>query len=102
MISAQIESDLLKRRIKYVISIYLFISFLLGLVLKYNEGFRRIHYFSHPIKHSVNNYIKKEYEILIYITLVDIIEIIVRAGREFLIIKKDVKKTFRIVLIVLY
>ena len=85
-----------------MIFIYLFISFLLGLVLKHNEGFRRIHYLSHPIKYSINDYIKEKYEILIYTTLADIIEIIVRAGRGFLIIKKDVKKTFRIILVVFY
>ena len=50
----------------------------------------------------MNDYIKEEYGILIYITLVDIIEIIVRVGRGFLIIKKDVKKAFRIILIVFY
>ena len=82
-----------------MIFIFLFISSLLGLVLKHNEGFRRIHYLSHPTKHSMNNYIKKEYGTLTYITLADITEMIVRAGRGFLIIKKDVKKAFRIVLI---
>ena len=82
-----------------MIFIYLFISFLLGFVLKYNEDFRRIYYLSYPAKHSVNNYIKEKYGILIYITFVDITEIIVRAGRKFLIIKKNVKKVFRIILI---
>ena len=85
-----------------MIFIYLFISFLLGLVLKYNERFRRIHYFSHPVKHSINDYIKEEYETLIYITFVDIIEMIIRIGRGSLIIKKDVKEAFRIVLVVFY
>ena len=85
-----------------MIFIYLFISFLLGLVSKHNGGFRRIYYFSYSVKYSVNDYIKKEYGILIYITFVDIIEMIVRVGRGFLIIKKDVKKVFRIVLIVFH
>ena len=85
-----------------MIFIYLFISFLLGLVLKHNGGFRRIHYLSYSVKYSVNNYIKKEYEILIYITLADIIKMIVWTGRGFLIIKKNVKKAFRIVLIIFH
>ena len=85
-----------------MIFIYLFISSLLGLVLKYNEGFYRIHHLSHPIKYSINNYIKKEYGILTYTTLADIIEIIVRIGRESLIMKKDVKKAFYIVLVIFH
>ena len=96
-ISNQIESDLSKHRIRLTMPSHPLISSPLGLVPKHNGGFRRIHHLSHPSKHSVNDFIKKEYGILSYVTLAEITQMVVQAGRGCLIMKRDVKEAFRIV-----
>lgn len=37
-----------------------FISYLLILVLKYNRGWKKIHYHSYPVGYSINNYIHSD------------------------------------------
>ena len=50
----------------------------------------------------MNDYIKEEYGTLTYTTLADITEMIVRAGRGSLIMKRDVKEAFRMVPVALH
>ena len=72
----------------------------LGLVTKSDGSFRRIHnlFFSYSQQDrdlSVNNAIPDEYLALTYSTIDEIIALILLAGRGFIIIKRDIKTTFR-------
>ena len=96
-LTSQIESDLQKRRIRPVLPSHPLISSPLGLVPKSNGGSRRIHHLSHPRGRSVNDFIKKEYGVLSYVTLDEISRMVVQAGRGCLIIKRDIQEAFRIV-----
>lgn len=72
-----------------------YISSPLGLVPKHDGGLRRIHHLSYPQGLSVNDHITKEAAHLTYTTLQEIINLIIKAGRHCIIIKKDIKDAFR-------
>ena len=101
-ITNQIESDLFKRRIRPTSSSYPFISSPLGIVPKSNGGFRRIHHLSYPKDRSVNDFIRKEYGVLSYVILDEILQMVVQAGRGCSIMKRDIREAFRMVPIASY
>ena len=76
-----------------------FISSPLGLVLKHDGGWRRIHHLSFSGRRSVNDNIPKDYSAIKYITIDTIFQLVVDAGKECLIIKRDIKDAFRNVLV---
>ena len=74
-------------------------SLSLGLVEKYNNGFRRIYYLAYPPERSVNAGILEKYFDIKYTTFNDIIRIIKIVGRHTVIFKKNIKNIFRNILI---
>ena len=72
-----------------------FISSPLGLVPKHDGGWRRIHHLSFPDRRSVNDNIPKNYSAIEYITIDTIFQLAVDAGKNCLIIKRDIKDAFR-------
>lgn len=96
-IRTKIFADLLARRIAYVNvgdTNHLICS-PLGLVPKKSGGLRRIHDLSHPPHRSVNAHIDKTYGTLKYAQIDHILEKVVTAGRNCVILKRDVKDAFR-------
>ena len=71
-----------------------FISSPLGLVSKYNGGFRKIYDLSYPKGCLVNNHIPDGVEELRYTKFQEILDLIVAVGRSCIIIKRDVKDIF--------
>jgi hypothetical protein len=94
-ITGQLQSDLILSRVIHTTPDPPFISSPLGLVPKSNGGFRRIHHLSFPNNGSVNFFIPENYSTLLYTTLHDIYEKIRKAGRNCIILKKDIKDAFR-------
>ena len=74
---------------------YPFISSPLSLVPKGNNDLRRIHYLSHPRGFSVHDFIWKEVPNLCYTSLKKVIDMVLQASHHCVIIKKDIKDTFR-------
>jgi hypothetical protein len=98
VITAKLQADLVLHRIAIAPTIQscsYFISSPLGLVPKPHGGLRRIHDLSYPLRHSVNAYIKPEYGSLKYAKIDDILDKIVTAGRNSVIMKRDLKDAFR-------
>lgn len=71
------------------------ISSPLGLVPKYDGGFRKIHHLSYPRGSSVNDYIASEFSTLSYSSLQNLFAKIIAAGRHAVLIKRDIKDAFR-------
>lgn len=96
-ITAKISADLSTHRIAPVTisDINHLICSPLGLVPKRDGGLRRIHDLSHPPHRSVNTYIDKSYGTLKYAQIEHILEKISAAGRNCVILKRDIKDAFR-------
>jgi hypothetical protein len=97
-ISAKLKADLASHRIAIFPSPHTcsqFISSPLGLVPKHDGGLRRIHDLSYPLQHSVNAHINPTYGSLKYTKIDDILKKVIRAGRNCLIMKRDLKEAFR-------
>ncbi len=76
-----------------------FICFLLGLVTKDDGGWRRIHHLSHPRGESLNDYIPDVVGEMKYTRLQEVLQLVINAGRHFVIMKRDMKNAFRNVLV---
>jgi hypothetical protein len=76
-----------------------FISFSLELVSKSDDDLRRIHHLSHSRDLFVNSNIADKSEELVYTRLKEILQLILSARREVIILKRDIKNAFRIVLV---
>lgn len=72
-----------------------FICSPLGLVPKYDEGWRRIHHLSHPPGKSVNDYIPDGAGEMRYTRFQEVLQLVTQAGRNCIILKRDVKDAFR-------
>ncbi len=73
----------------------LFICSPLGLVPKYDGGWRRIHHLSHPYGESVNDYIPDGVGEMRYKCFQEVLQLVINAGRYCVIMKRDVKNAFR-------
>ena len=93
--TTKLNEDLALRRVVRATPIMPFISSPLDLVAKHDGGWRRIHYLSFPDNHSVNNCIPKTHSSIEYITIDAVFKLITNAGKECLIIKRDIKDAFR-------
>ena len=91
----KITDDLLHRRIVITSATTPFISSPLGFVPKPDGSWRRIHHLSYPAGRSTNDGIPLIARAIVYITLENIFNMVVRAGRGCLLIKKDIKDAFR-------
>lgn len=74
---------------------YLFISSFLGFVPKYNEGSQKIYHLSYPKNSSVNDYINTKSLTLSYTLLQQIFSKIIKARRDTVLRKRDVKDVFQ-------
>ena len=100
IIDNKLEEDIgLRRVISMPNPTALFILSPLGLVPKHNEDFCRIHHLSHPKGCSVNDHILDGAGELRYIRFQEVLDLILKAGRPFIVIKRDIKDAFQNVLI---
>lgn len=67
----------------------------LGLVPKPSGAFRRIHHLSHPRTSGTNAGIESEYAYLCYARISGVIQMILKAGRNCYLIKRDMEAAFR-------
>lgn len=67
----------------------------LGLVLKYNGSWQKIHHLFHPRRESINNYISDGAGKLRYTCFQEVLQLVTRAGRHCIILKRDMKDVFR-------
>lgn len=102
IITEKLKDDLSSGHVIPATQGYSFISSPLGLVPKPNDGLRRIHHLSHSRGSSVNDFIPKKASNLRYTSLKKVTEMILRAGRHCVIIKKDIKDAFRNIRIALH
>ena len=67
----------------------------LRLVPKHNDDWRRIHDLSFPYDNSVNNDIPRDWGTLKYTTFDKTVDALLQQGPKALLIKRDLKNTFR-------
>lgn len=72
-----------------------FISSLLGLVSKHNEGWQKIHHLSHLQGNLVNNHIPDRARKLRYTRFQEIFKLVIQASRHCIILKRNVKDAFQ-------
>ncbi len=96
IIDNKLAEDIQLRRVVSVPTpIAPFISSPLGLVSKHDGGIRRIYHLSHPKEKSVNDHIPDGARELRYTRFHEVLDLILKAGRYSIIIKRDVKDAFR-------
>ncbi len=71
-------------------------------MLKHNGSWRKIHQLSHPIACSVNNHIPDSVREMRYTQFQDILQMIIPADKNYIIMKHDVKDVFMNVPVVPY
>ncbi len=76
-----------------------FICSPLGLVPKHDGDWRRIHYLSHPRGEWVNDHISDGEKELRYMRFQEVLELVIQARRDSIILERDVKDTFRNILV---
>ena len=92
IIDNKLEEDLRLRRIIPVPNLSIpFILSPLGLVPKHDGGFRHIHHLSHPKGRSVNDHIPDGAREIRYIKFQEVLNLILKAGRHCIIMKRDIK-----------
>ena len=99
IIDAKVASDLSTGRIWHAHPQQPYICSPLGLVPKSDGGWRRIHHLSFPNSRLVNDSIPQEFGEIEYTTFDAITNDIVITGRGIVILKRDIKDAFWIVLI---
>ena len=67
---------------------------LLGLIPKYDNGWRRIHDLSYPHGISVNDSIPPEWDTLEYTTFDEAVQVLLQQGYGALLVKQDLKDAF--------
>ncbi len=96
IIDKKLAEDLRCRRVEEVTNPTLpFISSPLGLVPKHDGGWRKIHHLSYPVSRSFNDHIPNGTGEMRYTRFQDVLQIVIRAGRNCIILKRDVKDAFR-------
>lgn len=103
IIDKKLADDLRCCRVEKVTNSTLpFIFSPLGLVLKHDRGWKNIHHFSCPVGRSDNHYISDAAREMKYTQFQDILQMVIRAGRNCIILKRDIKDDFRNVSIAPY
>ena len=96
IIDKKLAENLRCRWVEEVTNLILFlISSPLGLVPKHDGGWKKIYHLSYPIGCSVNDHISNGTGEMRYTRFQDVLQIIIRAGRNCIILKQDVKDVFR-------
>lgn len=99
VIDQKLEDDLAVTEVEPT---FFFISSLLGLVSKSNGSLRKIHHLSHFPSQSVNDNISVEVSELRYAKFSEIFNLVIHAGRNCIILKRDIKDAFKTILVALY
>ena len=87
----KIQKDVKMQRIEKITFIHFFISSFLGLMLKSNEKWWRIHYLSHSKESSINDGISLKIKKLKYVKFQEILNFIFIVEFDCLIMKKNIK-----------
>jgi ribonuclease HI len=95
VVDAMLIEDIKQKRVILCGSEPSLVSSPLGLVVKSDGTFRRIHHLSYPPGKSVNDGIPESYGYLKYDTFQDILNLVIKAGRHCVITKRDIKNAFR-------
>lgn len=96
IIVKKLDDDLRCRQVEEVTNLILpFISSSLGLVPKHDRGWRKIHHLFHPVSNSVNNHIPDGMGEMRYTQFKDVLQMVIWAGRNCIILKRDVKDAFK-------
>lgn len=96
IIDKKLANDLRCRRVEELTNPTLpFISTPLGLVPKHSGGWRKIHHLSHPVGCSVNDHTPDGAGEMRYTRFQDVLQVVIWAGRNCIILKRDVKGAFR-------
>ncbi len=96
IIDKKLAEDLRCRQVEKVTNPTLpFISSPLGLVPKHDGGWRKIHHLSHPVDCSVNDHIPDGAGEMRYTRFQDVLQMVIRTGRNCIILKRDVKDAFK-------
>ena len=82
-------------RVKQTTLTLLLILSPLGFVLKHDGSLRRIHPLSHPPGRSVNDGINKDFAHISYLKFKSIILMVLIAGQDVIIFKRDISDAFR-------
>lgn len=90
-------SDLSLSRVSKAVLTHPFILSPLGLVPKTDQGWQRIHHLSFPPGDSVNDWIPQHFATLEYTSRQELLRLVLRAGPNATLIKKDLKDAFRVV-----
>ncbi len=67
----------------------------LGLVPKHDGSWKKIHHLSHPRGESMKDYIPNGVDEMRYTPFQEVLQLVINAGRHWIIMKKDVNDTFR-------
>ncbi len=73
----------------------LFICSPLGLVHKHDGGWEKIHHLLYFQGESVNDHIPDRVEELRYTRFQEVLELVIQAGRDSILLKRDVKDDFK-------
>lgn len=96
IIDKKLADDLKSRKVEEVLNPNLpFISSPLGLIPKHDRGWRKIHHFSHPVGRSVNDHIPDGAGEMRYTWFQDVLRMVIRAGKNCVILKRDMRDAFR-------
>ena len=95
----QLDKDIvLRRSVKILLeSLDRYIVSPLGAVPKPNSDIRRIFNLSWPRGKSVNSFISEEIATFKYTEFEEVLQIVVKAGRGYILFKRDMKDTFRLI-----
>lgn len=102
IIDKKLCEDLALQRAVEVKPKRLFISSPLGLVSKHDGGWRKIHHLSHLVGRWVNNHISDGAKEMRYTRFQDVLEMVIRGGRNCVIMKRDIKDAFKNVPVALH
>lgn len=94
IIDKKLRNNLELQRVVEVRPKWLFIYALLGLIPKDDEGYKKIHYLSHPVDRSVNNHIPNKAKEIGHYRFQDVLDIVIRRGSNCMIIKQNIKDAF--------
>lgn len=96
IIDKKLAEDLRIERVEEVAKpISPFSSSLPGLMPKHDRGWREIHHLSYPVSRLVNNHIPNSEGKMRYTRFQDLLQMVLRAGRNYVILKRDMKDVFK-------
>lgn len=103
IIDKKLADDWRCRRVEEVTNqTRLFISSPMGLVHKQDGGWTKIHHLSHPVGRFVNDHIPNGAGEMRYTQFQDVLQMVIRVSKNFIIPEEDVKDAFKNVSVALH